>query len=108
MPRPRPRGARDSAGFAGNDMRRSVKLLGAAMLGGVLMAASVLGALAGHRAPYPESAPAPGVQPPASEAEAVDLDRCRTVTGPDAACASAWEARRRHFFDEPGSQGDAQ
>ncbi len=46
MPRPRPRGANASGGFVGNDMRRSVKLLGAAMLSGVLLAASVLGALA--------------------------------------------------------------
>lgn len=88
-------------------MHRSVKLLGAAMLGGVLMAASVLGALSGHRAPDPESDPAPGVQPPTTEAETALLGRCRTVTGPDAACASAWEARRRHFFGAPDSQGDA-
>lgn len=107
MPRPRPRGANASGGFVGNDMRRSVKLLGAAMLSGVLLAASVLGALAGQRARAPGSALAPGVQPPATEAEAADLDRCRTVTWPDAACASAWEARRRHFFGEPDSQGDA-
>ena len=75
-------------------MSRSAKIAGVALAAGILLATAIV--IAVDDRPAQEASPrieAIGVDPLHAE-----LDRCRTLTMPDADCEAAWEDHRRHFL----------
>lgn len=83
-------------------MSRNLKIAGVAALAGMMMAVVVAGAVM-HEQPAP---PAAALPQPAAVPEALtrELERCATITMPDAGCEAAWSANRRRFFGEEGSR----
>lgn len=81
---------------------RNAKIAGVAALVGTMVAVAIVAAT---RAP----APAPAL-PIAMRGDPLptrldhELDRCSTLTMPDAGCEAAWAENRRRFFGEPGSE----
>ncbi len=83
-------------------MSRNLKIAGVAALAGTMMAV-VMTSVATRALPAP--AATPGQQAAAMpEALARELDRCATLTMPDAGCEAAWAANRRRFFGEEGAR----
>jgi conjugative transfer region protein TrbK len=81
-------------------MSRTAKIAGVAALAGMMMAVVVAGVVTREQ---PAPAPPPVQQAAAMpEALARELDRCATLTMPDAGCETAWAANRRRFFGEKG------
>lgn len=81
-------------------MRLSIsKLIAVAALAGLMMTVAILSALSDRpRAPVqPELHPAPAFS---DDRLAREMDRCRTLTMPDAGCEAAWEASRRRFLGQ--------
>jgi conjugative transfer region protein TrbK len=76
-------------------MGRPGFLMVGAVLAGLVAA---IAALASAPEPAPPTAVIPDDPPPVVAAD--DFGRCRTITEPDAACAAAWDAKRRRFFGE--------
>ena len=69
------------------------------MVGAVLVGlVAAIAALASAPKPAESIVVVPDDPPPVTAAG--DLSRCRTITEPDAACAAAWDAKRRRFFGE--------
>lgn len=78
---------------------RTIRLAGVAALAGMMMAVAILAAVN-----PPASAPtSPGAVRAGARDEALAraLDRCATLTMPDAGCEAAWAANRRRFFRQP-------
>ncbi|WP_145200083.1 putative entry exclusion protein TrbK-alt [Sphingobium sp. B2] len=78
-------------------MSRTVKIAGACVLGGILLAVAVVSA---RRDASRETVIVPVLDETSDERSTAHMARCRTTTAPDAACDAAWEARRRHFFGQ--------
>jgi conjugative transfer region protein TrbK len=77
-------------------MSRTGKIVVIAILAGLMIAVAIVAALMPPREPPVR---------PASTAQdanplADDLERCRTVTMPDAGCEAAWNVHRRRFLGE--------
>ena len=83
-------------------MSRNLKIAGVAALAGMMMAVAVTGVVT-SASPAPATTP---VQQAAAVPEALarELDRCATLTMPDAGCEAAWTANRRRFFGEEGTR----
>lgn len=84
---------------------RTIRLAGIAALAGMMMAVAILAAV--HP---PASAPAASAAMRASAHDAAlarALDRCATLTMPDAGCEAAWAANRRRFFRRTEPAADA-
>ena len=83
---------------------RTAKIAGVAALAGFMMAVAIVAAT--HK---PESASA---LPSAVRGDqrhdrlARELDRCATLTMPDAGCEAAWAENRRRFFRQPEPEAD--
>ncbi|AMK18296.1 MULTISPECIES: putative entry exclusion protein TrbK-alt [Sphingobium] len=83
-------------------MSRTAKIGGVAALAGMMMAVVVAGVVTRER---PAQVATPVQQTAAvPEALARELDRCATLTMPDAGCEAAWAANRRRFFGEEGAR----
>lgn len=79
-------------------MARSAKIAGIAALAGMMMAVVIGGAVSrGH--PMPE-VPAARLAAATPDPLARELNRCATLTMPDAGCEATWAANRRRFFGE--------
>ena len=83
-------------------MSRTAKIAGVAALAGMMMAVVVVGIVT-HERPAPAATPVPQAAA-INEALTRELDRCATLTMPDAGCEAAWTANRRRFFGEEGSR----
>ncbi len=83
-------------------MSRTAKIAGVAALAGMMMAVVVAGVVT-RASPAPAATP---VQQAAAMPEALarELDRCATLTMPDAGCEEAWTGNRRRFFGEEGTR----
>lgn len=79
-------------------MSRNAKIAGVAALAGIMMTVAIVAATEEHKpvAVIPQHADG-GV---AADQLARELERCRTLTMPDAGCEVAWDANRRRFFGE--------
>lgn len=86
---------------------RTIRLAGVAALAGMMMAVAILAAV--HPPAPPLASPAAERAGPRDDALARALDRCATLTMPDAGCEAAWAANRRRFFrqTEPAANGNA-
>ena len=77
-------------------MSRTAKIAGVAALAGLMVTVAIV------RVTRPdEPAPPPALARPAEEGGdrlALELDRCATLTMPDAGCEAAWAENRRRFF----------
>lgn len=78
-------------------MSRTGKIVVIAIVAGLMIAVAIVAALAPPREPPVRPAPTRREFDPL----AGDLERCRTVTMPDAGCEAAWDAHRRRFLGEP-------
>ncbi|MBR3192739.1 putative entry exclusion protein TrbK-alt [Bosea sp. (in: a-proteobacteria)] len=83
-------------------MSRTAKIAGVAALAGMMMAVVVAGVVTRER-PAPATTPIPQATA-APEALTRELERCATLTMPDAGCEAAWATNRRRFFGEEGAQ----
>jgi conjugative transfer region protein TrbK len=83
-------------------MSRSAKVAGVAALAGMMVAVVVAGVVTRER-PAPAATPVLQVAT-MPETTARELDRCATITMPDAGCEAAWSANRRRFFGEEGTR----
>jgi conjugative transfer region protein TrbK len=84
---------------------RTAKIAGVAALAGLMMTVAIIAAT---RKPEP----APSVPATVRGAErrdglARELDRCATLTMPDAGCEAAWAENRRRFFRQLQSETSA-
>ncbi|GAA0733380.1 putative entry exclusion protein TrbK-alt [Sphingomonas trueperi] len=77
---------------------RNLKIAGVAALAGMMMAVVIVGTTKRDQ-PAPADMNAPPVAA-ASDPLARELDRCATLTMPDAGCEAAWAANRRRFFGQ--------
>jgi conjugative transfer region protein TrbK len=77
-------------------MSRTGKIVVIAILAGMMIAVAIVVALVPPREPPARPAPIEHAADPL----AGDLERCRTVTMPDAGCEAAWDAHRRRFLGE--------
>lgn len=75
---------------------RTIRLAGVAALAGMMMAVAFLAAV--HSPASAPAAPADVRAGVRDEALARALDRCATLTMPDAGCEAAWAVNRRRFF----------
>ncbi|MBP2278731.1 putative entry exclusion protein TrbK-alt [Sphingomonas sp. PL20] len=100
MRRPKPKRASALRGFAAIEMGPVGKIAVGAGLGGLMLAVAIASAM---RAP-PRPAALPETRPSIAGSVDATPPRCRTVTQSESECASAWEARRRHFFGEEAVQ----
>jgi len=85
-------------------MSRSAKIAGVALATGILLATAIVIAVDDRPA---EKAP-PRIEAIGADPLRAELDRCRTLTMPDAGCEAAWEDHRRRFLgrDRPENQRD--
>ena len=77
-------------------MSRTAKIAGVSALAGLMMTVAIVAAT--RPGPPP---PSPRLAAPADEGRvrlARELDRCATLTMPDAGCETAWAENRRRFF----------
>lgn len=79
-------------------MPRNAKIAGIAALAGMMMAVVIAGATMRAKPAMTDMTPTPIA--PAGDPLARELDRCATLTMPDAGCEAAWAANRRRFFGE--------
>jgi len=84
---------------------RNLKIAGVAALAGTMMAVAIIGVTTRDR-------PAPAtmsIKPAATAPDplARELDRCATLTMPDAGCEAAWAANRSRFFGQGDHPDDA-
>ena len=78
---------------------RTTKIAGVAALAGLMMTVAIVAAI--HK-PEPASAPPAVVRgDERNDHLARELDRCATLTMPDAGCEAAWAENRRRFFRQP-------
>ena len=75
-------------------MSRTARIALGATLSGTMIAAVI--AIASRPAPAPLADP---LHPRSAPTGHPVSGRCRAVAAPDAACAAAWDAARRRFFD---------
>ncbi|RIA37415.1 conjugative transfer region protein TrbK [Hephaestia caeni] len=75
-------------------MSRSAKIAGVALAAGILLATAIVIAVDDRPA---EKAP-PRIEAIGADPLRAELDRCRTLTMPDAGCEAAWEDHRRRFL----------
>ncbi|MBA3054987.1 MAG: hypothetical protein FP826_08645 [Sphingomonadales bacterium] len=75
-------------------MSRSAKIAGVALAAGILLATAIVIAVDDRPA---EKAP-PRIEAIGGDPLRAELDRCRTLTMPDAGCEAAWEDHRRRFL----------
>lgn len=75
-------------------MSRSAKIAGVALAAGILLATAIVIAVDDRPA---EKAP-PQIGAIGADPLRAELDRCRTLTMPDAGCEAVWEDHRRHFL----------
>ncbi|MBD3818143.1 putative entry exclusion protein TrbK-alt [Brevundimonas diminuta] len=78
-------------------MGRSARIAGVALAAGVLAATAVAIAIEDRRKPQ---AARPVPVAPQDDALRDELERCRTLEPPDAACVAAWNAHRRRFLGQ--------
>jgi conjugative transfer region protein TrbK len=81
---------------------RTVKIAGVAAVAGMMMTVAIVAAT--HQ---PESAPSPPVavrEDVRHDRLARELDRCSTLTMPDAGCEAAWAENHRRFFRQPAPE----
>lgn len=85
-------------------MSRSAKIAGVALAAGILLATAIVIAVDDRPA---EKAP-PRIEALGADPLRAELDRCRTLTMPDAGCEAAWEDHRRRFLgrDRADRQSD--
>src|SRR5947208_1786378 len=84
---------------------RTAKIAGVAALAGLMMTMAIVAAT--HK---PEPAPALAAAVRGDQRHdrlARELDRCATLTMPDAGCEAAWAENRRRFFHQPAPEADA-
>ncbi|CAH0353881.1 MULTISPECIES: putative entry exclusion protein TrbK-alt [Sphingomonadaceae] len=82
-------------------MSRTAKIAGVSALAGLMMTVAIVAAT---RPSAPPPSPRAAVAADEGRARlARELDRCATLTMPDAGCEAAWAENRRRFFrqDEP-------
>lgn len=75
-------------------MSRSAKIAGVALAAGILLATAIVMAVDDRPA---ETAP-PRIEAIGADPLRAELDRCRTLTMPDAGCETVWEDHRRRFL----------
>ncbi|MGE0773744.1 MAG: putative entry exclusion protein TrbK-alt [Sphingomonadaceae bacterium] len=75
-------------------MSRSAKIAGVALAAGILLATAIVIAVDDRPA---EKTP-PRIEAIGADPLRAELDRCRTLTMPDAGCEAAWEDHRRRFL----------
>ena len=75
-------------------MSRSATIAGVALAAGILLATAIVIAVDDRPA---EKAP-PRTEAIGADPLRAELDRCRTLTMPDAGCEAAWEDHRRRFL----------
>ncbi len=75
-------------------MSRSAKIAGVALAAGILLATAIVMVVNDRPA---EKAP-PRIEAIGADPLRAELDRCRTLTMPDAGCEAAWEDHRRRFL----------
>ncbi|MGN6376969.1 MAG: putative entry exclusion protein TrbK-alt [Sphingomonas sp.] len=80
-------------------MSRAVKLVGVAVLAGLMTA--VIATTESSPPASPVTVP-PAVGAPDTPMRPAALDRCRGTSAPDTGCAAAWDAERRRFFEGAG------
>ncbi|RIA46766.1 conjugative transfer region protein TrbK [Hephaestia caeni] len=81
---------------------RNAKIAGVAALAGTMVAVAIVAATRAP-APTPTLPVAMGGNPLPTRL-AQELDRCSTLTMPDAGCEAAWAENRHRFFGQPGSE----
>ena len=81
---------------------RTLKIAGVAALAGMMMAVVIAGSVTRDRPAAAELAVPPAAAAP--DPLARELDRCATLTMPDAGCEAAWAANRRRFFGQEGAR----
>ena len=75
-------------------MNRSAKIAGVALAAGILLATAIVMVVDDRPA---EKAP-PRIEAIGADPLRAELDRCRTLTMPDAGCEAVWEDHRRRFL----------
>ncbi|AMG76566.1 putative entry exclusion protein TrbK-alt [Sphingopyxis granuli] len=83
-------------------MSRSAKIAGVALAAGILLATAIVIAVDDR----PAEKAAPRIETIGADSLRAELDRCRTLTMPDAGCEAAWEDHRRRFLGR--DRGDRQ
>jgi conjugative transfer region protein TrbK len=77
-----------------------VKLIGVALLAGLMTVAVAVAAITIN--PQPSRRPVfSAIGAPDASMRTAALDRCRAVSVSDTGCKAAWDAERRRFFGEP-------
>src|SRR3546814_14069521 len=75
-------------------MSRSAKIAGVALAAGILLATAIVIAVDDR----PAEKATPRIATIGADPLRAELDRCRTLTMPDAGCEAAWEDHRRRFL----------
>lgn len=85
-------------------MSRSAKIAGVALAAGILLATAIVIAVDDR----PAEKALPRIEAIGADPLRAELDRCRTLTMPDAGCEAAWEDHRRRFLgrDRADRQSD--
>src|SRR3546814_19592971 len=83
-------------------MSRSAKIAGVALAAGILLATAIVIAVDDR----PAEKATPRIATIGADPLRAELDRCRTLTMPDAGCEAAWEDHRRRFLGR--DSGDRQ
>lgn len=82
-------------------MSRTAKIAGVAALAGLMMTVAIVAAVRPEQPSPPPLAALPAEGGKARLAR--ELDRCATLTMPDAGCEAAWAENRRRFFRQDES-----
>src|SRR3546814_7727441 len=83
-------------------MSRSAKIAGVALAAGIVLATAIVIAVDDR----PAEKATPRIATIGADPLRAELDRCRTLTMPDAGCEAAWEDHRRRFLGR--DSGDRQ
>jgi conjugative transfer region protein TrbK len=75
----------------------TAKIAAVAVLAALALTLAVVSAVS-PSAPGASALPISGADAPMSQNDVPE--RCRIAVEPDPECAAAWEAKRRHFFDQ--------
>jgi conjugative transfer region protein TrbK len=84
---------------------RTAKIAGVAALAGLMMTVAIVAATRKPEPAPPPSAAVRGVE--RRDGLTRELDRCATLTMPDAGCEAAWAENRRRFFHQLQSEATA-
>jgi len=76
---------------------RTAKIAGVAALAGIMLAVAIVAQREPHQPQLEAVLPVPG-EGEQQKRLARELERCATLTMPDAGCEQAWAANRRRFF----------